>query len=41
MVKMTVEDVLSCPIHTRDRNSYAEWEVLVNVMLKAHGLWKA
>jgi beta-glucanase (GH16 family) len=29
------------PILTRNRNSYAEWEVLVKMMLKAHGLWKA
>jgi hypothetical protein len=41
VVKKTIRDVGNAQFPTLTRTNYAEWEVLVKVMFKARGLWKA
>ena len=41
VVKKTIRDVGNAQFPVLTRTNYAEWEVLVKVMFKARGLWKA
>ena len=41
VVKKTVRDIGNAQFPVLTRSNYAEWEVVIKVMLKARGLWKA
>lgn len=40
MVKKTNHDIDYAQFPTLTRTNYAEWEIIVKVMMKACGLWK-
>jgi hypothetical protein len=40
MVKKTNHDTSYAQFPTLTRTNYAEWEIIVKVMMKARGLWK-